>query len=79
MKLKTLHEIKYQTVVAPLLTALERKTRALHEDGETPVQTDALLYVSHTLLMVGILDKGCYFHRPHLLPPGVLVYILVDV
>ena len=43
----------------PLLTALERKTQAHQEDGETPVQTDALLYVSHTLLMVGILEEIC--------------------
>ena len=51
------YKLKYQTVVVPLLTALERKAQALHEDGENPVQTDALLYVSHTLLMVGILEE----------------------
>ena len=65
-------KLKYQTVVVPLLTALERKTQALHEDGETPVQTDVLLYVSHTLLMVGILEEVCPLHHPHLLPPGAL-------
>ena len=77
----TEHEIKYQTVVVPLLTALERKTQALHhyEDGETPVQTDALLYVSHTLLMVGILEEVCPLHHPHLLPPGALLYTLVGL
>ena len=69
-KSKTLYELRYQTVVVPLLTALERKTQALHEDGETPVQTDALLYVSHTLLMVGILEEVCPLHHPHLLPLG---------
>ena len=42
-KLMVVNEINYQTVAALLLTALERKTQGLHEDEETPVQTDALL------------------------------------
>ena len=56
-------EIKCQTVVVPLLTAMERKTlRYYKKDQETPVQTDALLYVSRTLLMVGILEEVCPLH-----------------
>ena len=77
--MKSLHyacEFKYQTVVVLLLTALEKKTHFLREDGETPVQTDALLYVSHTLLMVGILEEVCLLHRPRLLPEALL-YTLV--
>ena len=49
----------FQTVVVLLLTVLERKTLSRHEDGETAVQTDALLYVCHTLLMEGILEEIC--------------------
>ena len=72
-------DIRHQTVVVPLLTALERKTQVLHEDGETPVQTDALLYVSHALLMVGILEEVCPLYHPHLLPSGALLYTLVGL
>ena len=69
--------LKYQTVVVPLLTALERKTHP--HDGETPEQTDFLLYVSHTLLMVGILEEVCPLHHLHLLPPGALLYSVVGL
>ena len=72
----TLRIIILNVLTLRIIIPSKRKTQALHEDGETPVQTDALLYVNHTLLMVGILEEVCPLHHPHLLPPGALLYTL---
>ena len=66
-------KLKCQTVVVLLPTILERLNHDHHEI-ETPAQTDVLLYLSHKLLMVGILEEVCPLHRPHLLLPEALQY-----
>ena len=61
-------------MVPELLTELERKTLRHHEDGESPVQTDALLYVSHKTIDGGDPGGGqSPLYHPHVLPPGALV------
>ena len=67
--------LNHQTVVVPLLIS-RRMAHFLDDHVDTPVQTDALLYVSHTLLMPGILVEACPIYHYHLLPS--VLTLLVD-